>query len=137
MRKVARFFTGPVMFLAGINHFVMPDAYESIVPDALPMKRELVYASGVAEILGALGSMHPRTRRPAGMFLIATLVAVFPANVFMAANAERYPDVPGGEVALLARLPLQALFIYWVWLATQTKDEGALRPPRESPVKTS
>ena len=112
------------MVLAGINHFIMPRAYESIVPDALPYERGLVYLSGVAEIVGALGTMHPRTRKPAGIFLIATLVAVFPANVFMAMNAERY-DVPGGQAALIARLPLQALFIYWVWLATQTEDEQA------------
>src|SRR3712207_2870646 len=122
--KVARFFTGPVMTLAGINHFVMPKAYESIVPDALPAQRELVYASGVAEIVGALASMHPRTRRAGGIFLIATLVAVFPANVFMAMNADRY-DVPGGQISLLARLPLQGLFIYWVWLATLSgSDDG-------------
>lgn len=122
MKAVARFFTGPVMLVAGINHFVMPDAYESIIPDVLPLQRELVYASGVAEIAGALASMHPRTRRAGGLLLLATLVAVFPANVFMAANAERY-DVPGGTAALLARLPLQILFIYWVWLATLSEGE--------------
>ena len=126
MRKVARFFSGPIMLLAGINHFIMPRPYESIVPDSLPYERELVYLSGVAEIAGALGTMHPRTRRPAGWFLIATLVAVFPANVYMAMNASRY-DVPGGQAALIARLPLQALFIYWVWLATQTEDEPSER----------
>ena len=119
---VAKFFTGPIMTLAGINHFVMPKAYESIIPDALPYERGLVYASGVAEIVGALGSMHPRTRKPAGLFLIATLVAVFPANIFMAMNAERY-DVPGGQAALIGRLPLQVLFIYWVWLATLDERE--------------
>jgi uncharacterized membrane protein len=116
------------MTLAGINHFVMPRAYESIIPDALPYERGLVYASGVAEIVGALGTMHPRTRRPAGLFLIATLVAVFPANVFMALNADRY-DVPGGRASLIARLPLQVLFIYWVWLATQTEpSEDDVQP---------
>jgi uncharacterized membrane protein len=129
MKKVARFFTGPVMALAGVNHFIMPRAYEAIVPDVLPAQRELVYASGVAEILGALGSMHPRTRRPAGAFLIATLVAVFPANIYMAMNAQDY-NVPGGRLALLARLPLQVLFIYWVWLATLSEDS---RPTSEEP----
>ncbi len=125
--KVARFFTGPVMTLAGVNHFVMPRAYEAIIPDALPYERELVYASGVAEIAGALASMHPRTRKAGGIVLIATLVAVFPANVFMAVNADRY-NVPGGSVALLARLPLQVLFVYWVWLATLSKGDVEAAP---------
>jgi uncharacterized membrane protein len=62
--------------------------------------------------------MHLRTRRAAGWLLIATLVAVFPGNVYMEQNAEDYAGVPGGQLSLIARLPFQALFIYWVWLAT-------------------
>jgi uncharacterized membrane protein len=103
---------GPFFVFAGIMHFVIPRTYESIVPDALPAKRELVYLSGVAEILGGAGVMHTRTRRAASLWSIATLAAVFPANVHMALNADRYP-VPGGRVALLARLPLQVLAIAW------------------------
>ena len=118
MRRVARTFAGPVMTLAGINHFVMPGAYEKIMPDYVPAHRELVYASGVAEIAGALATMHPRTRRFGGLLLIATLLGVFPANVHMAMHPERYPKVPGGRATLLARLPLQGLFLYWVWAAT-------------------
>ena len=110
------------MALLGINHFVMPRTYAAIMPDYLPAHMPLVYASGVAEIAGALATMHPRTRRPGAWFLIATLVAIFPANVHMAMNADRYPKVPGGEATLIARLPLQALFIYWVWLANLKEE---------------
>lgn len=129
MRKVARFFAGPVMTLAGINHFVMPKVYERIIPSGLPNPRMLVYVSGVLEILGGLGTLHPRTRRPAGWLLIATLVAVFPANVYMALNADDYPSIPGGQLSLIGRLPLQALFIYWVWLAT-LDDREEMGPAR-------
>jgi uncharacterized membrane protein len=121
--RLARFFSGPLMTLAGINHFVSPRFYLAIMPDYLPAHRELVYASGVAEAAGALGTMHPRTRRPAGWFLIATLIGVFPANVHMAMHPERYEKIPGGKPALIARLPLQALFVYWVYKATQTADD--------------
>ena len=123
MRLLARIFSGPVMALLGINHFVMPRAYASIMPDYIPAHIPLVYASGVAEVAAALATMHPRTRRAGGWFLIATLLAIFPANVHMAMHPERYPNVPGGEATLLARLPLQALFIYWVWLATLKEDD--------------
>jgi uncharacterized membrane protein len=98
--------------LAGALHFVIPRQYEAIMPPSLPAPRALVYASGVAEIAGGVGVMHPRTRRLASLWSIATLVAVFPANVHMAVHPERYP-VPGGRVALLLRLPLQALAIAW------------------------
>ena len=99
--------------VAGTLHFLRPRVYEAIMPDALQAKRELVYASGVAEIVGGAGVLHPATRRPAGWWLIATLIAIFPANVHMAVHAERYRAIPAPLLWL--RLPLQALLIAWAW----------------------
>jgi uncharacterized membrane protein len=112
---VARLF-GPFFVGAGIMHFLVPRTYESIMPTRLPSPRALVFASGVAEIVGGAGVMHPRTRRIASLWSAATLVAVFPANVNMALNASRY-KVPGGAVALWLRLPLQALLVRWALAA--------------------
>ena len=108
---VARLF-GPFFVFAGIMHFVIPRTYEAIVPPQLPSRRAIVYASGVAEIVGGAGTMHPRTRRLASLWSVATLLAVFPANVNMALNADRF-RVPGGRAALWLRLPVQAVFIRW------------------------
>jgi uncharacterized membrane protein len=104
---------GPVFIFAGILHFVIPRTYESIVPDYLPAHRALVYASGLAEIAGGAGVLNSRTRRVGSWWSIATLIAVFPANVHMALHPDRYKAVSGGRPALIARLPLQALFIAW------------------------
>jgi uncharacterized membrane protein len=104
---------GPVFIFAGLMHFVIPGAYESIVPDYLPAHRRLVYASGVAEIAGGVGVLHKRTRRVGSWWSIATLIAVFPANVHMALHPDRFPMIRGGRAALIARLPLQAVFIAW------------------------
>ena len=103
---------GPFFIVAGLLHFVIPRHYEAIVPDWLPAHRPLVYASGVAEIAGGVGVLHAPTRRAASWWSIATLIAVFPANVHMALNADRY-SVPGGRAALILRLPVQALFVIW------------------------
>ena len=104
---------GPVFIFAGLMHFVIPRAYESIVPDYLPAHRALVYASGVAEIAGGVAVLHTRTRRMGSWWSIGTLIAVFPANVHMALHPDRYPMIRGGRAALIARLPLQALLIAW------------------------
>ena len=109
---------GPFFVVAGALHFVRPRVYASIVPDYLPAHRELVYASGVAEALGGAGLLLPATRRVAGWWLVATLIAIFPANVWMAQHPERYP-VPGGRAALCARLPLQAVLVAWVRAAAR------------------
>jgi uncharacterized membrane protein len=108
---------GPFFVFAGIMHFVIPRQYEAIMPRRLPAHRALVYASGAAEIAGGAGVMHPRTRRLASWWSVATLLAVFPANVNMAINADRFKKVPGGPMALWLRLPVQALFVWWAMVA--------------------
>jgi len=111
---------GPLFVIAGTLHFAFPKSYEATMPGYLPAHRELVYVSGVAEIAGGAGLMHPSTRSWAGRWLIATLIAVFPANLNMALNPDRYAGhVPGGERALIARLPLQLALIAWVHKASR------------------
>ena len=106
---------GAFFLFAGTMHFLKPRPYVAIVPDALPRKREIVFASGVAELAGGAGVLIPTTRRLAGWWLIATLLAIFPANVNMAVNAERFRVVP--QPLLWLRLPLQGALIPWVWRA--------------------
>lgn len=108
---------GALFIATGILHFATPGTFTAIVPDALPAPRALVYASGVAELAGGLGMLSRRTARPAGWWLIATLLAVFPANVDMALHAERHASIP--EALLWARLPLQAALIAWVHRAAR------------------
>jgi|SRR5688572_13961520 uncharacterized membrane protein len=114
---------GPFFVFAGVMHFIKPRWYESIMPPYLPAHSELVIASGVAEIAGGLATMHPATRRAGSLWSIATLLAVFPANLHMALNPEDFDHVPGGEAALWARLPVQALFIAWAYAAGEWDDE--------------
>jgi uncharacterized membrane protein len=110
---MSRVLLGLTFIAAGALHFARPRMYEAIMPRYLPAHRELVYASGVAEIAGGAGVLYPRTRRAAGWWLIATLLAIFPANVEMAVHAERFERFP--PAALWARLPLQGLLIAWAW----------------------
>jgi len=103
---------------AGVNHFVNPRAYEAIVPPSLAdRKGPVVQVSGVAEILGGVGVLLPFTRRASGAALIVLLAAIFPANLYMARDAERFERIP--RWALLARLPLQPLMMWWAWRATR------------------
>ncbi|MCW2985179.1 MAG: hypothetical protein JWR63_2749 [Conexibacter sp.] len=121
MPRVLQHAAGPVFVAAGLLHFLKPRIYESIMPDYVPAQRELVYASGVAEIAGGAGllSSSPTVRRWSAWWLVATLVGVFPANLHMALHPERYPDIPGGRAALYARLPFQLVFIRWVLAASR------------------
>jgi uncharacterized membrane protein len=103
---------------AGVNHFANPRPYEAIVPPSLQQDApRVVQLSGVAEILGGLAVLVPSTRRLAGAYLVALLAAVFPANLYMAREPERFRRIP--RWALYARLPLQPLMMVWAWRATR------------------
>jgi uncharacterized membrane protein len=109
---------GAFFIAAGINHFVMPRAYQQIVPPRLRGEAaRIVAVSGAAELAGGLGVLHAPTRRAAGVGLIALLAAVFPANLHMARAPERFPRIP--RWAIYARLPLQPLMMWWAWRASR------------------
>lgn len=112
--RVIRFLVGPTFIFAGSMHFIKPKWYRRIMPPYIPAHNAMVAASGVAEIAGGAGLLFKRSREPAGWWLIATLVAVFPANLHMALHPDEFRGIPGGKLALYARLPFQGLFIAWV-----------------------
>ena len=113
-----RYATAAFWLFAGTMHFVIPRQYEAIVPPPLrEWKRELVVASGIAELAGGVAMLPDRTRRWARWWLLATLVAVFPANLPMAINADDFKRIP--EPALWARLPFQAVFAWFTWRGTR------------------
>ncbi len=100
---------------AGITHFAAPHFFDRIVPPALPLSaRTATLISGVAEVAGGLGLLHPATRPAARWGLLALLVAVFPANIYMAQDPQKF-----GISAWVAwaRLPLQPLLMWVVWRA--------------------
>ena len=101
---VARLGAAAFWVVAGVMHFVIPRQYEAIVPPRLARwKKEVVVASGVAEIAGGLAILPDRTRPAARWWLLATLLAVYPANIHMALHADRFQKIPAA--ALWARLP--------------------------------
>ena len=102
-----------VMVAVGVMHFAGPQFFVRIVPDWLPAHLLLVQISGFFEVLGGVGLLIPRGRRPASIGLIALYVSVFPANV----NMVLHPELGGGIATWLlwARLPQQAALIALAW----------------------
>ena len=111
--SMLRRLAGPFFIVAGLMHFVIPRTYEAIMPPWVPRHRELVLASGVAEIAGGalLAAPDPQLRRAGAWWTVATMLAVFPANLHMALNPEQFRRIP--RAALYGRLPVQVLFIAW------------------------
>ena len=98
----------------GIKHFTDPNWFMQIMPPYLPYHLELVYLSGFFEIILGILLIFKKTRYIAGWGLILLLIAVFPANIYLAqtngAAMRISPEIAWG------RLPIQAVFIalaYW------------------------
>ncbi|WP_406694407.1 MauE/DoxX family redox-associated membrane protein [Singulisphaera sp. Ch08] len=108
-----------VLFIAGgIGHFIATDFYVKMMPPYLPLHRPLVLLSGVAEIALGLLLLIPESSRFAAWGLIALLIAVFPANIYIYQHQQSFPLPP---LVHLLRLPLQGLLILWAYAYTRPR----------------
>lgn len=112
-RRVGLLFVILLFAGSGTLHFLITDLFASIIPPALPLRREAVYISGACELAGALGLCLPRWRRLAGIGLFLLTVAVTPANIYMWLRADLFPQVAPG--LLFWRLPLQLVLLAIIW----------------------
>jgi uncharacterized membrane protein len=128
MRTLALFLISGFFTFAGVMHFVKPEPFVAIVPKWMPGAYALVYVSGVFEILGGIGALVPQTRAYAGLGLAALLIAVFPANVYMALHQIPFGDKPMPPVALVVRLFLQPVLLAWVLWTTQDPPLRHFKP---------
>ncbi len=103
--------------VGGITHFTDPAFFESIMPPWIGFHTEIVYISGIFEILGAIGIMLPSLRQWAGNGLILLVICVTPANIHMWLNPDLFPDVP--PAFLTIRLVLQVGLLLLIWWSTR------------------
>lgn len=131
MRALLRRLKMPLLYVmglfyitAGVTHFLNPEWFLQIVPPFLPAPLALVYLSGIAEIAVGVGVLIPQTRHYAALATVALLVAVYPANIYMAVG-----DVMGSELVQWGRLPLQAVLVAWALWYTESGDDGSAASP--------
>ena len=129
IRTLLRWLAVIFFIVAGTFHFLKPEAYLRIMPPYIPAPALLVAISGIAEIAGGMGLLIPPLRYAAGWGLIALLIAIFPANIYML----QHPEIFHLPVwTLWARLPFQGIFMLWVWFVAlqcphqNSSDSGTL-----------
>jgi uncharacterized membrane protein len=107
--------------VAGALHFIKPAPYLRIMPQYVPWHPAMVGISGAFEILGGLGLLVPSTRGAAAWGLVVLLVAVFPANVYMALHPVEAGAASIAPVLRWGRLPIQAVLIWWLLWCTRPR----------------
>lgn len=124
-RRIARILLAIFFFAAGVMHFLADDAFAKIVPPPVPMKVEIVWATGVMELCFAAALLVGRRLRDVGRALSLYLLAVLPANIYMALAEISFGGRDLGPVILWTRVALQFPLIALVHWACRGKDPGA------------
>ncbi len=117
MRIALLYFLALIYVAAGIYHFVNPKLYLKIMPTYLPWHLQLIYISGVIEIVLGVLLIPEETRTIAAWLIIAMLIAIFPANIQMAVTFWQKNN--SSLWMAIARLPLQGVLIWMAWLYTK------------------
>ena len=117
-RRAALLGMATAMVFAGAAHWLMPTPFVQHLPPWVPAAQALVLVTGVIEVgLGAALLLRQPWQRRAGLALAAYLLAVFPANVYVAVADVAVDGQPGGWYPWL-RLPFQVLFVAWALWST-------------------
>lgn len=116
IKTISKYLLAIFIIFAGTMHFVNPAFFLKIMPPYLPLHKELVLLSGVAEVLLAVLLLVPQTSRMAACGIVALLIAVFPANLYLYQHQDILPATP---IIHFLRLPLQGLFILWAYWHTR------------------
>ncbi len=108
------------LVFTGVSHFAMPGSFLVYLPDWVPFPELIVYASGLVEIGGALALFVRQYRPQVGLALAAYFVLIFPGNVYAAVSGaeEGLPGLVDAAWYPWARLPFQALFVWWALRST-------------------
>jgi uncharacterized membrane protein len=108
--------------VAGTVHLIALDQFLPIVPDFVPLPREVVLATGVCEMAGALALLTKRLRWLAGVMLALYAVCVFPANIKHALEGIHLPPVPDSWWYHGPRLLLQPVLVWWALFCAEVTD---------------
>jgi len=104
---------------AGISHFTAVEKFAAIVPPFLPFPKLIVWVTGVMEIGMGVMLLCPHFRARVGVVLGLFLLAVLPANIYMAIAEIPFGDTVAGPAALWTRVALQFPLIAVIYWATR------------------
>lgn len=115
VRRVLRVLVVLPLLVSGTAHLTMPDAMAQIIPPVFPAKVLLVVLSGIAELAGAVGLLFRRTERAASLCLALLMMAIFPANIYVAGQTVHGMYMPSVPVRLLMQMLYISMLLAAGW----------------------
>lgn len=106
----------------GLNHLIKPEQYYAMIPSWLPLHSLIIILSGIVEITLAILLIPKRTRTLSAKLIIAMLI-VFLFTIHIPQSIDFFKTRNQNFVASVFRLPVQLLFIMWVWIFTKSNNQ--------------
>lgn len=129
-REIARIAAGVMFIQAGLIHLISPEKLIYMIEEWLPFPELIILATGITELLFGLGLFWKKTRRLSALLLILQLIAMFPANIFVAVNNLPAPGgLPADQWYTWSRLIFQPIYILWIY-------KSSIQPQRKVTVRT-
>jgi uncharacterized membrane protein len=107
-----------MLAFTSIGHFAFTKGMEMMIPPFVPYKKAMVFLTGIIEICAAVGLLIGKISRLTGWMLILFFILLLPANIYAAikhVDYEKGTFQGKGVNYLWFRIPLQLLFILWVY----------------------
>jgi uncharacterized membrane protein len=117
----ARIAMSVMLLFTSTGHFRYTGGMTMMMPDFIPFKTQMVYFTGVIEILAAIGLHIKRLRVLTAWLLILFFVVLLPANINAAIrNVDFQKGTFDGKGTnyLWFRVPLQIVFIIWTYMSS-------------------
>src|SRR5690625_3127048 len=123
-RGLAAFAMAIFLIFFGISHFFLVNEMILMIPKIFPYPDFIVYATGVIEIILAIGLIIPKTRRLSGIFIALYFIAVFPANIVKAMSDIDIQGTFNSPMMSWMRLLFQPIFILWAVYCSKVEKGG-------------
>lgn len=117
----ARIAIATMLLFTAIGHFIFTKGMSMMIPSFIPYKINIIYLTGIFEILLAVGLLIPKFQIISGWLLIIFLILMLPANIYASLNKINYQKGTfdgNGLSYLWFRIPLQILFIIWTYISS-------------------
>lgn len=102
-----------------VGHFIRTEQMAAMLPPSTPYRVELIYLTGLFELLGAIAIWIPALTKITGVCLMLMMILVLPANIYSAISRVDFGGHAAGPVYLLLRIPFQLFVIWWIYFSSE------------------
>ena len=109
---IKRFFLSLILTVAGLLHLVAPRLFVPALPIIIPHPTEIIYITGILEILLAIGLMWRKTQDLSAKLSALYFILLIPIHIYVSFEGIEMFGI-SNQLLLWSRTLFQFVFIFW------------------------